>query len=614
MPQTAHAPAQSNSPPVVNIAAYRFVRLENLTAWRQQFRQITDELQLRGTVLLSREGINLFVAGTRQRIDSFVAWMRQHPEFASIEIKESPGDHQPFNRMLVRLKKEIISMGVPEIDPVNHPSPKISAQTLKQWLDEGRPLTLLDTRNDYEIELGTFAGAIPAGVDHFRQFPEAIKKLPEALKRQPVVMFCTGGIRCEKAGPLMEREGFEQIYQLEGGILKYFEECGGQHYRGDCFVFDKRVAVNPELQETDAAVCFACQAVLTAGQQQDARYDPPHACPNCYRSGQEKMEQQIAARHQVLRGVTDPLPGSVPYQNRRPLNVPLRYDNCTLLEMLTGLLGHLGTDYWQAECDGQKLRRDGHPLAAGTVVRAGWRLEHWLGMVTEPDVNADIRIVYEDAALVAVNKPAPLPMHPSGRFNRNSLTAILNEVYAPDFLRPAHRLDANTTGIVILSRSSAAARRIQPQFESGAVEKIYIARVHGHSPGDEFRCDVPVGRQAIASGGRAADENGDPATTLFRVLKKLPDGTCLVQCRPLTGRTNQIRLHLAELKLPIVGDPVYTAKHSGVIGNSDAAGEPAGTVSVNDPPMCLHAWQVTFCHPTTANPLTLQADLPDWAV
>ena len=138
---------------------------------------------------------------------------------------------------------------------------------LKRWLDEGRPLTLLDTRNDYEVKLGTFKNAVTLGIDHFRSFPTAIRQLPAELKQQPIVMFCTGGIRCEKAGPYMEREGFEQVFQLDGGILKYFEDCGGEHYSGECFVFDKRVGVDSGLAESENTQCFNCLEPLSAADQ-----------------------------------------------------------------------------------------------------------------------------------------------------------------------------------------------------------------------------------------------------------------------------------------------------------------------------------------------------------
>ncbi len=597
--------------PIINIAAYKFVRLDDLPQWRIVFRRKTSELQLHGTVLLSHEGINLFVAGYREQVDGFLEWLRQHDEFADLQAKESPGDHKPFNRMLVRLKKEIISMGVPEIDPVSHPSPKISAKQLKQWLDEGREITLLDTRNDYEIGLGTFENAISVGIDHFRQFPEAVKSLPSETRKRPIVVFCTGGIRCEKAGPLMQRNGFEEIYQLDGGILKYFEECGGDHFQGDCFVFDHRVAVDPKLHETGAAVCFACQAVLTPEQQQHPQYDPPNSCQFCFKPPVVRMQQRIEEREEALRKACNPLPGSNPYTNIRPLNVPLKYDGWKVADLLHDMHPHMESGYWIGECElGRALNGD-RVLSAEDTVRSGWRLSHWIPDTREPNVNADIRIIHEDARIVVVNKPAPLPMHPSGRFNRNTLVKILNLVYYPEILRPAHRLDANTTGVVVLSRNRATARLVQPQFENGSAQKAYLAVVHGKPAESEFRCDEPIGREADVSGSRTVDAEGLPATTLFRVLGHPHPDQSLIECRPLTGRTNQIRLHLATLGFPIVGDRVYSSE-PGDRAKSQVQQTP-GTISPNDPPMCLHAWQITLQHPDSNEPITFEAEPPTWA-
>ncbi len=279
--------------PILNVAAYKFVPLTELAERREQLRSFCVELELRGTILLSPEGINLFVAGGRGAVGELLAKLQADVEIGVLEVKESLSDHQPFNRMLVRLKKEIIAFGIDGIDPLNEPSKKISPQTLKRWLDEGRPVTLLDTRNDYEVRLGTFAGAVPIGVDHFRNFPAAVDELSDALPDQPIVMFCTGGIRCEKAGPYMERAGFRDVYQLEGGILKYFEDCGGEHYDGDCFVFDKRTALDAQLQETATTLCYACQNPLTAEEQQSPHYVPSESCPYCW---EKRAAEKLAAQ------------------------------------------------------------------------------------------------------------------------------------------------------------------------------------------------------------------------------------------------------------------------------------------------------------------------------
>jgi len=269
-------------PACINLSGYKFTPLDDLPALKGRLLALATQQALRGTILLSPEGINLFVAGPRAAVDALLTELRAIPGLADLQPKESLSQEQPFNRMLVKIKQEIIAFGVPGINPALRSTAKLPARTLKQWLDEGRPVTLLDTRNDYEVRMGTFHGARPAGIDHFRNFPAAVAKLPEELKTQPIVMFCTGGIRCEKAGPFMEQAGFRNVLQLDGGILKYFEECGGAHYDGECFVFDRRVGVDPALQETNSVLCFNCQMPLTAAEQQHPHYVPDQSCPHCF--------------------------------------------------------------------------------------------------------------------------------------------------------------------------------------------------------------------------------------------------------------------------------------------------------------------------------------------
>lgn len=279
-------------PDIINLSAYKFTPLDDLPARREQLLQVCRAEGLKGTILLSPEGINLFVAGRRPEITALLAVLHAIPGLEDLTPKESLSEEQPFNRMLVKIKPEIIAFGVPGIDPARRTSPKLSAQTLRQWLDEGRPLTLLDTRNDYEVRLGTFRGAVPVGVDHFRDFPAAVAKLPPAMKEQPLVMFCTGGIRCEKAGPFMEQAGFKQVLQLDGGILKYFEECGGAHYDGECFVFDRRVGVDPALKATGSVLCYNCQMPLNLADQTDPRYVFEQSCPYCF-DGKENLKRRL---------------------------------------------------------------------------------------------------------------------------------------------------------------------------------------------------------------------------------------------------------------------------------------------------------------------------------
>jgi len=275
----------------VNISNYKFVSLPEaeLLELRAYLKEQTVELGLKGTILLSTEGINQFLAGTREAIDAYKKIMEANPYFGELSYKESLSAEQPFTRMLVRLKKEIISMGCPEIQPEVEAAPHLDPQELKRWYDENKDMVILDTRNDYEIRLGTFENAVDLNIKSFRDFPEIIKTLPEAMKNKPVVTFCTGGVRCEKAAQLLINNGFKEVYQLEGGILNYFEQCGGEHYQGECFVFDKRVAVDSKLAETKTVQCYACRNPLNHEEQEKAQGICPYCGSNEFLKGEEML-------------------------------------------------------------------------------------------------------------------------------------------------------------------------------------------------------------------------------------------------------------------------------------------------------------------------------------
>jgi UPF0176 protein len=237
---------------VVNISCYKFISLDDRERLRADLLARCRALGLLGTILLAPEGLNVFLAGTRQAIDTIVAHLRADPRFADLQPRESLTEAPPFRRMRVRLKKEIITMNMPLVRPETGRAPAVSAATLKRWLDrgcddDGRPLMMLDTRNDYEVAVGSFAHAIDCAIGVFSKFPAWLAAHRPDFDGKTVVSFCTGGIRCEKAALHMTHAGIEHVYQLEGGILKYFEEVGGAHYRGDCFVFDDREAVGMEL-------------------------------------------------------------------------------------------------------------------------------------------------------------------------------------------------------------------------------------------------------------------------------------------------------------------------------------------------------------------------------
>jgi UPF0176 protein len=270
---------------ILNIAAYHFVRLDDPEFLRQIYRPYCRKLGLRGTIIFSSEGINVMLAGVVEDIRAFQKKLSEEAVFSNLIYKESYSDKLPFTRMLVKVKPQIIPLDEPgRYDPLKRTANHLPPQTFKAWLDAKRDdLVVLDVRNDYEVRVGAFETALDFKLDHFREFPEAVDAhfSDPSLKEKTVVMYCTGGVRCEKASIDLLEKGFKSVYQLDGGILAYFEQCGGAHYRGDCFVFDYRVALDPNLEETKLAVCFECQNPLSEAEQASPDYKPGISCPYC---------------------------------------------------------------------------------------------------------------------------------------------------------------------------------------------------------------------------------------------------------------------------------------------------------------------------------------------
>ncbi len=239
-------------PEILNIAAYKFVPLDDAAALREKLLARTVALGLKGTIVLAAEGINMVLAAPADALRGFVAELCADARFADLQIKESWSAAQPFGRMLVKCKREIIRMGHPAIQPAAGRAAGVDARTLKRWLDQGhddtgKPIALLDTRNAFEVDHGSFQHAIDWRLAKFSEFPAALQANRNQLAGKTVVSFCTGGIRCEKAALYMRDAGIDGALQLDGGILKYFEDAGGAHFRGHCFVFDARVAVDVDL-------------------------------------------------------------------------------------------------------------------------------------------------------------------------------------------------------------------------------------------------------------------------------------------------------------------------------------------------------------------------------
>ncbi|MBL54474.1 MAG: rhodanese-related sulfurtransferase [Aestuariibacter sp.] len=273
-------------------ALYKFVALEDYKAIRQPLLEAMESNGIKGTLLLASEGINGTVSGTQEGIDALLAWLNSDDRFNPISFKLSYHDNQPFYRTKVKLKKEIVTMGVEGIDPRKTVGTYVKP---KDWnaLISDPDVLLIDTRNDYEIEIGTFEHAVNPNTKTFREFPEYVKNNLDPKKNKKVAMFCTGGIRCEKSTAYLKEQGFEEVYHLEGGILQYLEDVPKEDtlWKGDCFVFDNRVAVNHDLEKSEYDQCYACRLPITDEDKASDKYEQGVSCPQCYGT---HTEEQIA--------------------------------------------------------------------------------------------------------------------------------------------------------------------------------------------------------------------------------------------------------------------------------------------------------------------------------
>lgn len=273
-------------------ALYKFVALEDYKAIRQPLLEAMESNGIKGTLLLASEGINGTVSGTQEGIDALLAWLNSDDRLHPISFKLSYHDNQPFYRTKVKLKKEIVTMGVEGIDPRKTVGTYVKP---KDWnaLISDPDVLLIDTRNDYEIEIGTFEHAVNPNTKTFREFPEYVKNNLDPKKNKKVAMFCTGGIRCEKSTAYLKEQGFEEVYHLEGGILQYLEDVPKEDtlWKGDCFVFDNRVAVNHDLEKSEYDQCYACRLPITDEDKASDKYEQGVSCPQCYGT---HTEEQIA--------------------------------------------------------------------------------------------------------------------------------------------------------------------------------------------------------------------------------------------------------------------------------------------------------------------------------
>ena len=286
---------------IVICAMYKFVTLEDYKDIRQPLWDFMEDNSIKGTLLLAHEGINGTVSGSREAIDALLAWLNKDDRINPISYKESYEDSQPFYRTKVKLKKEIVTMGVEDIDPRKTVGTYVKPA---QWNDliSDPDVTVIDTRNDYEIEIGTFKHAINPDTETFREFPKYVSENLDPQKNKKVAMFCTGGIRCEKSTAYLKEQGFDEVYHLEGGILKYLEEVPKEEslWQGDCFVFDNRVAVNHDLEKSHYDQCYACRLPITEEDKLSDKYEQGVSCPRCYGTHSEAQIARFKEREKQI--------------------------------------------------------------------------------------------------------------------------------------------------------------------------------------------------------------------------------------------------------------------------------------------------------------------------
>ncbi|MGD8176954.1 rhodanese-related sulfurtransferase [Marinimicrobium sp. ARAG 43.8] len=286
---------------VVVAALYKFVALPDYRELSEPLRDRCNELGLKGTLLLAEEGMNGTVAGSREGIDGLLAYLRADERLADLAHKESPADGQPFYRMKIKLKKEIVTMGVEGIDPRHIVGTYVAPKEWNRLISDPEVL-VVDTRNHYEYAIGSFERALDPNTETFREFPQYVKDNLDPARHKKVAMFCTGGIRCEKATAYMKEQGFDEVYHLEGGILKYLEEVPAEEslWRGECFVFDNRVAVDHNLEPGSYDQCHGCRHPITEEDKSSPHYMKGVSCPRCYGRLTDDQKTRFAERQKQI--------------------------------------------------------------------------------------------------------------------------------------------------------------------------------------------------------------------------------------------------------------------------------------------------------------------------
>lgn len=427
-------------------------------------------------------------------------------------------------------------------------------------------------------------------LDKLAERRATLRKLCSRLEIQGTVLISAEGIHLTLSGRRSEIDELIEELRKDPKLagLQVQEKWSGNQSFDDLQVRVKKEIFPNELEEIKLSS------------------EPDSSQPTQESSFLETHPSWLEFRREAIAKVIESTPGSIPYENRRPIRVPARAEGATVLDFLRSIQSILPESEWLDGIRDQRLLLKGQPVSADQILKAGEELVWITPGTVEPEVNLDIQPVYEDDAILVIYKPAPLPMHPCGRFNRNSLDYVLRQAMHPYRPRPAHRLDANTCGLLVLAKTRQFAGRLQPQFESGSVFKEYLVKVEQAPEWKSITVNQPISaRPANSAGGRVISEDGVPALTDFEAVGPASDHSgFFLLARPKTGRTNQIRAHLWSLGAPVKNDPHY-------LKNRQTGA--TLTLSVNEPPMGLCSYRLEFNHPLSRDRVKFISPIPDWA-
>lgn len=443
-----------------------------------------------------------------------------------------------------------------------------------------------------------------AELDQLSERRASFRKLCARLELKGTILLSPRGIHFSITGRRTEVAEFLEVVRKDPKLERLSVDVN--NFRNDCqrprpvLIRVKKEMTLSEMEKPPrAAKDWSVQDKIST-QEFDSSFS------SSYQPDQANNRLWLELRRQSIAKAIHPAPGSVPYENRRPIRVPKHAEGTTVLDFLKSLNSILPEKQWLDGIQNRRLLLRDQPVTANHVLKAGDELVWIMPGTIEPEVNLDIQPVYEDDAILVIYKPAPLPMHPCGRFNRNSLDYVLRQAMHPYQPRPAHRLDANTCGLLVLAKTRQFAGRLQPQFESGSVYKEYLVKVDNEPEWKSIIVDQPISaRPANSVGGRVISEDGFPALTEFEAIGPALDhsGYFLI-ARPKTGRTNQIRTHLWSIGTPVKNDPHYLK------GKQTGATQ---TLSMEEPPMCLCAYRLEFNHPISHERVKFVSPIPEWA-